>query len=146
MNQTSLDNARTKFKETWYRIDNLFNRYAKSIGLNFTTILVLEFIYESEEHYTQKDLCEKLMLPKQFMNSMIKSFWAQGFVDLKEAKDRRNKEIILTARGKKYAERILHSIQEAENKVWESFTDEEIAAFVNVMERYEKSFESIKVS
>jgi DNA-binding MarR family transcriptional regulator len=106
-------------------------------------MLVLEFIYDTEENYTQKDLCDKLMLPKQVINSIIKSFWEQGYVELREAKDRRNKEIILTAQGKKYAKSILHPMQCAESKAWECFTEEEIIAFVEMMEKYEKSFEQI---
>lgn len=142
MDKILLDSTRAKFTETWYRIDNLFDRYAKSIGLNFSTMLVLGFIYESEESYTQKDLCEKLELSKQFVNTIITSFWKQGYVELKEAKDRRRKELSLTEKGKEYAEGILRSVRDAETKAWECFTDEEAIAFVNAMEKYGKSFEN----
>ena len=141
MDKALLDGSRTKFNETWHRIDSLLNMYAKSFGLNFTTMLVLDILYEAEMPYTQKDICEKLVIPKQFVNSIITSFWEQGFVELKEAKDRRHKNIFLTEKGKEYAEKILHFLDEAENKVWESFTDEEIVTFINYMEKYEKSFE-----
>ena len=144
MDKDLLSDIRTRFKETWHRIDNQFNRYAKSLGANFTAILVLELIYDSKESYTQKDLCEKLVLPKQLINSLITSFLERGYVELREAKDdRRNKEITLTDNGKKYAENILGTIQDAENKAWECFTDEEAIAFSNAMEKYGKSLENI---
>jgi len=146
MEKATLDEARTKFKETWYRIDNMFNLYAKKKGLNFTSLIILEFIYDSHDSkmlYTQKDLCDKLFLPKQLVNSIVTSFWEQGFVELKEAKDRRNKKISLTEKGKEYADEIIRALDAAENKTWDYFDDEEIIAFVSSMEKYEKAFEEV---
>jgi len=142
MEKAQLDEARTKFKETWHRIDNLFNQYAKAKGLNFTSLIILEFIYDAKnELYTQKDLCEKLALPKQLVNAIVKIFWEQGYVELKEAKDRRNKNIILTEKGHAYATEIITALYAAEDKAWECFTHDEIITFVNSLEKYEKSFE-----
>lgn len=140
MDNALLADARARFMETWHRIDSLFTLYAKSQGLNFTTMLVLELLCDSDVIYTQKDICEKLEMPKQFINSIITSFWEQGLVELKEAKDRRNKNIFLTKKGKEYAGENLRSLRDAENRAWECFTNEEVIAFVNAMEKYEKSF------
>ena len=128
-------------KEIWHRMDSQFELYAKSVGLNFTTVITLQFLYEATEVYTQKDICEKLGLPKQLVNSIIKSFWEQGFVKLKEAKDRRNKDIIVTDKGKEYAISVLKPLEDAEATAWENFTDEELTTFVRIMERYVVSFE-----
>jgi DNA-binding MarR family transcriptional regulator len=130
-------------KEYWHKIDNLYNLYAKSVGLNFITMLVLEYLYDSSETHTQKAISQKFDLPKQYVNSIIKSFWEQSYVELKEAKDRRNKEIILTDAGKKYAEKVLKPLQEADAKVWKSFTDEELAVLENTMKKFEQSLEGL---
>ncbi|MCL2404741.1 MAG: winged helix-turn-helix transcriptional regulator [Defluviitaleaceae bacterium] len=143
MSKAFLDDARAKFKESSHRIESLFNSYAKSKGLNFTSLLILELLYDENETYTQKDLCEKLALPKQLVNTIIKSFWEQEYVELKEAKDRRNKNIILTDKGKSYTQGILHCMQDAEDRAWECFTDDEVISFVNSLEKYAKSFERI---
>ena len=58
-------------KEMWYKMDCLYDLYAKSAGLNLSTIFVLQILRDSAETYTQKDICEKLGLPKQFVNSII---------------------------------------------------------------------------
>jgi len=143
MDKLPRNDALAKFKETWHRVDKLFNAYAKSKGINFATLIILEFLYDEGGTYTQKDLCEKLALPKQFVNSIMKSLWEQGYVELKEAKDRRNKKIILTQNGRLYAGEILRCLQDAENMAWESFSDDEVIAFFGAMEKYEKSFERI---
>jgi len=146
MEKALLNEARTKFMETWYRIDNMFNLYAKKKGLNFTSLIILEFIFDShatQTVYTQKDICEKLVLPKQLVNSIVTTFWEQGYVELKEAKDRRIKNIFLTEKGKEYAIGIMNALDTAEDKTWDYFDDDEIIAFVGYMEKYEKAFDEI---
>jgi DNA-binding MarR family transcriptional regulator len=128
-------------KEMWYKMDSLYDLYAKSVGLNFPTILVLYLLCDSAETYTQKGLSEKLGLPKQFVNSIMKSFWEQGYVELKEAKDRRNKHIILTDKGKEYASSVLMPLEEAESIAWASFSAEEIKNLAKTTEKYNKAFE-----
>ena len=130
-------------KEIWYKVDSLYDYYAKSVGLNFTTILVLQLLRNSSRSYTQKEICEKLGLPKQFVNSIVKTFWEQGYVELKEAKDRRNKEIIVTDVGKEYAAGILNPLEDAETMVWNSFSAEEVKALAATMGKYVKAFENV---
>jgi len=136
-----MHDVRTRFKQVWYRIDNLINQYAKNAGENITTILVLDMLADEKELYTQKEICEKLMLPKQLVNLTIKTFWEQGYVELKEAKDRRNKKIHLTESGKVYAESVLMPFQAADEHAWSTFTDVELAAFTAALEKYERAME-----
>jgi len=109
------------------------------MGVNFVTILALQLLYESARLYTQKEVCEKLGLPKQFINSVVKSLWEQGYVQLKEARDRRNKKIILTDAGKDYAVLVLKPLDDAETAAWEGFSDEDLVTFTGTMERYTKA-------
>jgi len=128
-----------RFKEIWHRIDIHYNRYAKKVGLNFTAMLVLECLVEAPEFFTQKALCEKLVLPKQFINTIITSFWEQGYVELKEAKDRRNKKIHLTEKGKAYAHSITKPLDDADQAVWADFSEEESEIFMRALEKYEQA-------
>jgi len=136
-----MHDVRARFKQVWYRLDNLIGQYAKNMGINITTLFVLELLAEENEPYTQKILCEKLMLPKQLVNSIIKTFWEQDYVELKEAKDRRHKNIRLTPKGKAYAESILTPFHSADERAWGTFTDAELNAITASLEKYEKAME-----
>ncbi|MCL2377623.1 MAG: MarR family winged helix-turn-helix transcriptional regulator [Defluviitaleaceae bacterium] len=136
-----MHDVRTRFKQVWYRLDNLVGQYAKNMGINITTLFILELLAEEGELYTQKILCEKLMLPKQLVNSVIKVFWEQGYVELKEAKDRRHKNIGLTPKGKAYAESILTPFHSADERAWDTFTDAELITITGALEKYEKAME-----
>jgi len=133
----------SSLKETFHKLDSLYDVYAKSVGLNFITILVLQLLDDSLQVYTQKDVCEKLDLPKQLVNSIIKSLWEQGYVQLKEAKDRRNKDIIVTDKGRVYILNILKPLTDAESAAWEGFGAGEILQCANTMEKYARAFEHV---
>ena len=130
-----------------HKMNTIYKSYAKSVGLSYASILVLQILCEPQSrhlpkgHHTQKEICRRLGLPKQFVNSVVKSFWEQGYVELKEARDRRNKEIIVTEKGEAFALRVLKPLEDAEAAAWGSFSDEEIQALACMMERYIAAFE-----
>ncbi|MCL2397189.1 MAG: MarR family winged helix-turn-helix transcriptional regulator [Defluviitaleaceae bacterium] len=138
--ESNVQNAMSIAKEAWYKVDGLYDFYAKSVGLNLTNILVLELLSDPTEIYTQKDVCEKLGLPKQLVNSIIKSLWEQRHVELREARDRRNKDIIVTDNGMEYIIGILKPMEDAEAVAWSSFSAEEIANLAKIMEKFVEVF------
>jgi DNA-binding MarR family transcriptional regulator len=131
-----------RFKESWRRVDKMYDTYAKAVGLNFTEILILEILCEPGSH-TQKALCTKLGLPKQFINTIINSFREDSLVVLTEAKDRRNKEICLTEKGKLFTEKVLIPLQKMEESALENFTADELSYCTALSEKYEESFEGL---
>jgi len=137
-----MHDARSRFKQVWYRLDNLVVQYAKNAGISITTLFVLEMLAEENSQYTQKTLCERLMLPKQLVNAIIKTFWEQAYVELKEAKDRRHKIIRLTDSGKAYAQSILTPFHNADERAWDTLTDEEMVTIAAALEKYEKAMET----
>jgi DNA-binding MarR family transcriptional regulator len=129
-------------KETWHKMDSLYGFYAKSAGLNFTAIIILELLSDFSVVYTQKEVCEKLGLPKQLVNIIVKSLWEQGYVKLKEAKDRRNKDIIVTSEGRKYILGIVKPLEKLESIAWKNFTDGEILNYAETTKKYASAFEN----
>jgi len=136
-----MHDARNRLKQIWYRLDNIVGQYAKNVGISITTLFTLELLADGDGPYTQKILCEKLMLPKQLVNSIIKTLWEQGYVELKEARDRRHKNILLTASGRAYAESILTPFHSADERAWDMFTDAELMTIAAALERYEQAME-----
>ena len=125
-----------RLKKTWHKMDGIYSDYAKKMGVNFTTILILECLNDVSKNYTQKELCSYLEIPKQLVNAIIKSMWQEGYVILKEAHDRRNKEIILTPKGADYVASILQPLEAAELASWADFTSDELEKLIACMDRY----------
>ncbi len=126
----------------WRQIERQYEQFFKSLGLSTISFSILENLYESEESYTQKLLCEKYNLPKQTVNLVIKSFWEQGYVTLEESKnDRRNKEITLTEAGKDYAKNIIQKWDDIEAEVFESSSLEEMDAMLQYLIKWQAAFQ-----
>jgi len=131
----------SNLKETWHKINVLFELYAKSLDISFVSILVLWVLRNPDVVYTQKDICTKLGLPKQLVNAIIKSFWTSGYVELKEAKDRRNKEIIVTEKGHNFTEKVLKPLESAEVCVWDTLSPQETALLASALGKYVNALE-----
>ena len=129
-------------KIIYHKINSLYSSYAKSVGLNYPFILVLQILCDPSQVYTQKAICDELELPKQLVNSIVKTLWEQGYIELEEAKDRRNKEIFLTQHGKRYAAKILKPLAEAEDAALKDVTFTELTNLIIFMEKYRKTLKN----
>lgn len=108
MNNTQKENSVACITEKWQSLGRVYEEYAKSRGLTYMSFIVLEIIYTHPDRCTQKLICERTLYTKQSVSSIIKTFWKQGYVVLQEDEaDRRNKKIMFTEEGKKYADEII---------------------------------------
>lgn len=141
MDKPTIKNQADLLSERFQSIDNLYDDYAKSVGLTYMSLLILEIIFATPENCTQKLICQQTRLPKQSVNTVIKSFLDQGYIDLKEdPSDRRNKKIRLSEAGRTYAEQIIETMWNAEQLAMEKMTVEQRNMLVELIGLYEKNF------
>lgn len=113
-----------------------YEDYAKSVGLNFTSLSILTAIYETE-NCTQKMLCEHCFLPKQTVNTAVTAFYKKGWVRMQEMpEDRRNKTIHFTDEGLREAEAILQKVQHSERTAMGKLSPEEQNLLISLTRRY----------
>ncbi len=118
MKKLTLQEQTTLLFNTWKTMERLYNQYAKTLGMTYQSLTILDMIYNSTEICTQKTICGQTHLPKQSVNVTIKNLWKQGYITLHElASDRRNKSIELTSAGKKYAEEAIGKILGVEQEI-----------------------------
>lgn len=129
-----------RFDEIFLRMDRGYERYAKSCGMNYSSLFLLQLIWEKQP-CTQKDICDITMLPKQTVNSIVMSFVKQGYIEmLEQADDRRHKAIFLSSAGKNFADRILPKIKHAENQSIVQFSEKERQLFLDLLEKFAEAF------
>ena len=88
-----------RFDEIFQKMDRAYERYAKSMGMNYSSLALLQLIWERQP-CTQKTICALTMLPKQTVNTIVLSFYRQGLLEMLElAEDRRHKTILLSEKG-----------------------------------------------
>lgn len=100
-----------KYYDLWFILNDIYDRWAKSHGLTVNTLFVFYTIHHNEGLCTQQFISEKLLLPKQTVNSILKAIQQNGYIQTKtNEKDKRNKLIFLTQAGKQYTEKLLDEL------------------------------------
>jgi DNA-binding MarR family transcriptional regulator len=141
MSSAKIKEQVTEYYRLYREINVEYEEYAKSIGMTYSSLIVLYIIYDYPENCTQKTIRDESFLPKQTVNQIITSFYRQGIVKLIEVEsDRRRKTIHLTDSGLEYANGIIPKIKDAENKAVESLTKSQRVALLETTEQLISNF------
>ena len=99
------------YYQIWCEATQLYEKWSRKRGITYNTVLALCTLHNNQEHCTQKMICDQWGLPKQTVNTILKDFENKGYVTFDFLpSDRRNKLILLTDSGKKYASEISSSL------------------------------------
>ena len=124
------------------KIDRAYEYWAAKHGLTLYELDVYyTFIDGKKDKITQKDLCDCLYAPKTSVNSVIKKQIETGRIEMQVNPDnKREKIIVLTDRGRKFAEEIIYPLFKCEEDAINSFTAGEIDAVVNIQTKFANTF------
>lgn len=106
--------------------DAIYRSVAAKYGLSDSVMWVLYMITDTDEPCTQQDLCHQGCFPKQTVNSAVNRLIRDGYVKLETIPGTRNqKKVLLTAEGRKLAERTVNCLREAEKKAYGKYSVKE---------------------
>ena len=104
-----------RFYALWREENAVYDDWAREQGLSSNSALILYTLYEEKENCTQKSISQMWSIPKQTVNTILKDFSANGYIELSTDKeDKRNKLIMLTPEGKAYAGKIVEALHKRE--------------------------------
>lgn len=128
------------FCNAWQSISVIYEDYARKSGISYNSLYILNAILYTE-NCTQKQICEKTLLPKQTVNNVITSFFKSGYIELREfPENRRVKTIHLTEKGMQYAQTLIPHIHEADCKAMETLSEEQQDMLLKLMDTYVSTF------
>ena len=108
----------------------LYRAVGGKFGLPDCTMWALYYLVSSDEPLTQQDLIEKMMFPKQTINSAIMNLVKSGHVELQIVPGTRNrKTILLTDTGRKLAEDTVKRMYEAELRAVGNMGEQKMECF-----------------
>lgn len=128
------------FCNAWQSISIIYEDYARKSGISYNSLYILNAIQQIE-NCTQKQICEKTLLPKQTVNNVVTAFYKNGYIELREfPENRRIKTIHLTEKGEQYADKLIPHIHQADKVAMESLTEEQQDTLLSLMDTYVSAF------
>ena len=126
-----------RFNRIFKRLDDLYRQAARGSGVSECALWILYALRESDETLTQRMLCQRLMQPKQSINTALKKMEADGWILLTpDACDHRSKTISLTQEGLAAAQKTADPILAAESRALASFSSAETEGCFLLLARY----------
>ena len=135
-----------KFNCIMQGIERFYEDYAKSVGLTYMSLTILEILYHTETPSTQKEICGLCHYNKQVVNTIVKNFYESGYVEFCEVSDdRRNKYVLFTKSGMQYADDIMKPLEEMEERALLVLSDNERVMMLEMLERCYEGYKACRV-
>ena len=136
-----MDSIQDKLIEQFQNMDNAYEAYAKSKGLTYLSLMVLDEIYALGDGCTQKQISEDTHYPKQSINLVVKAFLEDGIVELRELpENRKNKGITLTDKGRQLCDDVIVPLLRQEEAAMLEMGEKESAELLRLVELYGNAY------
>lgn len=108
------------------KLNGLNKQRVESFGLNNLETIIL-FHIDKIDNITQKDLVNKLQMPKQTINSIILNLKENNFIYMQASKeDKRVKTLLLTEKGAREVKKITDSLKSSDKEIYDQLGEEKI--------------------
>ncbi len=125
------DNIRQWYHD-WFLIDRFYTRWAKRYDLTYASLFTL-YVLHGHHGCTPTYIAEFLSLSKQTVASTLRRMEEKGLVRHEESKrDRRSQIVILTEKGKAFADGVMTDLYAMEQRAFARLTDGEIREMVRI--------------
>lgn len=123
MGEFRLDERLAQLNTVHRETDEVYHLAAKSRGLSDGAFWLLYAVREADGLLTQRELGQRLYMPKQTVNSALKKLESEGVIELRAAADRRGKRVFFTEAGRALAERTVDPLFAAETRALKALSE-----------------------
>lgn len=120
-------------------MDRLYHQAALKLGVSDSVLCVLYVIHEKGDSCPLSDICAGSGISKQTINSALRNLEREGILYLEPDKGR-SKRVRLTEKGRDFTARTAARLYEAECRAFDQWTEQELAQYLFLMEKYNNSF------
>ena len=121
----------------WRETMLIYENWAQRHGFSYCELLVILSLSEAERPCIQKEICRQWQIPKQTVNTILKSFEMNKWITMESLKeDRRNREIKLTEMGEDCIKTVTDKLQKCEKAVWKKMGSIQTQALLKSTKMY----------
>lgn len=137
-----LDRQLKDLYSLWNGTNGLYTNWARKRGMSYYSVFVLYAIYNSEGKCSPKRICDEWSMPKQTVSSILKNFQSKGYVFfITDEDDRRNKSIVLTEEGNRFAGQLLRELYQIERTIIQRIGQADMEAMLRVNRLFYEYFQ-----
>lgn len=119
--------------------DSLYHQASLKIGLSDSASRILYALYTRGGSCLLSDIYKDSGISKQTVNSALRKLEKEGVIRLEQYHGKA-KKVFLTEQGKEKADKTVSRLVDAEIGAFESWTDEEIDAYLCLTNKYLETF------
>ena len=109
----------------------MYRQAAVAFGLSECAMWVLYFLISADEPLTQQELTERMMFPKQTINSAVSNLARKGYLELQVMPEMRSrKQIVLTPDGEELARSTIRKMRTAEERAVKAMGEEMMEQYI----------------
>lgn len=131
-----------RFTRITGEIDSLYHEAAFRLGQSDSNMTVLYTLLSTNGQCDISDICLMSGMRKQTLNSALRKLEQAGMIYLKNSKGK-NKTVFLTEEGYETAQQSAGKLQKIEAEALKEWTQDEIAEFLGLAERYLDRFRDL---
>lgn len=125
-----------KIISAWTKSNALYTQAAAILGVSYPELMVL-YALQTMGSLTQKQISESFALQKQTVNTVVKALVQREVLKLAASQtDKREKILLLTAKGQVYAQKIVLPLLQAESRISQSIGAEKLQVMCDVYELF----------
>ena len=121
------------------RQEELYSEWAKAHGMSYNEVMAL-YALDLGRAYTQKQICEEWLIPKQTLNTIVKDLERKGCVCIESLPGKREKTVRFTERGHAYAWEHLRELYQMEERAMAALDGDMRRAVVEGAQRFTEAF------
>lgn len=130
---TKQNQTMQQYNAIYSETTNEYHELNRRLGLSDTESIIL-YAVSLDENVSQRAICGLSGLSKQTINSAVKKMISEGI--LESLSGRKNEKLVPTAAGKKIIEEKVNVIVDIENRILQSWTEEEKEIFLELNKRF----------
>lgn len=125
----------------WSKGTALYTQWANKCEIGYPELIVL-YAMSIRKNLTQKSITEEFGLVKPTVSTVIRDLKKRGLIFLEQSsKDGREKLVVFTESGERYAEKIIQPLLKAEERVSRKIGNERMEHTLETMELFNLLFE-----
>lgn len=117
------------------KLDGVYYYFARYFGINENALTLLYALDDGQIH-SQKKISDEWLIPRTTINTIVKNMVSDGYIMFHPKQRTKEKTIMLTEKGRSYADKLISSIYAVEERAMKDTLKQFSPEFILALEHF----------